>query len=545
MMMFDELKTLYVEQVESIFNEQNFKHLQTNLDLLFEVASFSSELSTPFFESLKEVLAEKVGNYGALVNFATFLESYLKLIDKLAHTKIKANGLADYTRVLLDNKDKKFDKYIKSARETRNDTAHGNAVWKNKQTEILKRRDEILVVLIITTGFHREILQKNVENQKSSSQFDLVPYLKEIEDSFKEWKARFVALGSGEKIDLFVEETMQDDEIGSPESGNIEALRKNIADKQFMLLGEAGMGKTTTLQYFTYQDAVACRKDASLALPVYLELKWLSAESSLLKTLKDKLGEYFTDNSLEARLKQGKIALFLDALNEVNTKELEYVVQQIRRFIQEYPDVPLVISGRTEYAFELKNHKPIRIFELRKMTIAQIEQFLQRNASEFCLNLIYPLLKSSSNVQRWLSVPMYLKMLIESTEKLKQVENPQVEFDALTETTASLIEGFIRGLFEREKKKDTHFSEMAFEYFLVQIAKAILNEEESYTFTRLQLIRILKEHHNLFPDTDLAYFLTTCQGLGLLVENLSANKQVYSFAHEEYLDFFASKAFDL
>jgi len=88
-------------------------------------------------------------------------------------------------------------------------------------------------------------------------------------EKFSKWESRQIKLYAREEVDI-------DDETRQLREGYIEPLWQKMPERQLMLLGEAGMGKSTTLQCLVLANAKHClQQPGSENIPIYLELKLL------------------------------------------------------------------------------------------------------------------------------------------------------------------------------------------------------------------------------------------------------------------------------
>jgi predicted NACHT family NTPase len=276
---------------------------------MFELIKLPLEgvsLYNGLLDALEDVLINKPTDYNTLVSFVNYLEKYLALLGNLtcktaAITKpltlmplIKNLILSEenqtfkcYVRAHIDafQDQPNFLAHICRAYCTRNEVDHTQAKdgrlpdWANDQAMILQNRNSILVVFLYASLLHYQALKTAIEEKQLSEQPDIVPYLQRVIDDFRKWQQRFVATHSTEKIvQLYAREEVDiDDQDRQLREGYVEQLRQQISELQLMLLGEAGMGKTTTVQYLTLIDAEKClQAPRQEDIPIYIELKLLT-----------------------------------------------------------------------------------------------------------------------------------------------------------------------------------------------------------------------------------------------------------------------------
>jgi predicted NACHT family NTPase len=148
------------------------------------------------------------------------------------------------------------------------------------------------------------------------------------------------------------------------------------------VLGKPGSGKTTFLQYL----AIQCNRNsfATNRVPVFITLRDFADESTaaddfnLLNYLQE---EFFTSGVsdplvLETLLREGRVLLLLDGLDEMPHAACRAVVREIRRLAEKYPKNLFVVTCRTaETPFNLGRFTTV---ETAAFTQNQIVAFAQK-----------------------------------------------------------------------------------------------------------------------------------------------------------------------
>ncbi len=555
-----ELKIQLIAQLKAEFENPAISHFtddwEKGVNLLFDISQISN-FNYEFMTALEDVLINKPTDSNALIQFTSYLENYLT---RIGHFLGKLSAREQWTLMPLLKKLELHKKYPNFTWDdlanyenqpiflahfcraycTRNDIAHSKndgslPHWGKNQIAVMQNRNSVLVVMVYATLKHYEALQQVIASRKIKHP-DVESYITEMIENFKRWEQLFVNIHAEktEKIELFAREEF-DDQDRKLRSGSIENLRQEVA--KFMLVGDAGMGKTTTLQYLAYEDAVSCRENSEHSMPLYLEFKLLGN-----MTLRDKIFEElrrFPSDFIEARLQNGKINLFLDGLNELtDNKKITEVERQIQDLINHYPEIRLIISSRaTNHKFTLSEDERLPVFGLNKMQNQQIEDFLAKNATDSVAEAIQAEMDDVDFVD-WLRIPMLLKMIIEVVEYRLETS----EDDPIPENTTELIAEFIEKLYLRESERDSRFSDNTFEALAAHLAMRILERNSHEAIARSEVVRILTEKvMSGFPNADLDYFLRVATEIGILI----VHKNNYSFAHENYLDFYQAKGFKI
>lgn len=126
------------------------------------------------------------------------------------------------------------------------------------------------------------------------------------------------------------------------------------AKQYLMVLGAPGAGKSTFLRKVGL-DAIKGKKHGYQhnCIPVFLELKRFTAKAIDLKEIIIKEFEICkfpkAEQIVTKALDKGKLLILLDGLDEVPTKNLNDVIDQIQDFVDRYDKNRFIISCRTAF----------------------------------------------------------------------------------------------------------------------------------------------------------------------------------------------------
>ncbi|MGB3650263.1 MAG: NACHT domain-containing NTPase [Rivularia sp. (in: cyanobacteria)] len=179
------------------------------------------------------------------------------------------------------------------------------------------------------------------------------------------------------------------DRFGLGQSEQIPAMRAVETNSKLRLFGKPGCGKTTFLQHL----AIQCNRGhfAANLVPIFITLRDFADDSnagafSLLNYINSELfanGIEDEQNS-ESLLREGRMLLLLDGLDEVPHQDNNAVLKEIRRFSEKYPQNLFVVTCRSAAkAFHLKGFTDI---EIAAFTRSQIIDFAQKWFAVFTKN---------------------------------------------------------------------------------------------------------------------------------------------------------------
>lgn len=392
-------------------------------------------------------------------------------------------------------------------------------------------KDCICVYLYITYQYNEQI----IECLNADKGYDFIPYLNQVKGSFRQRIQKYVHLDSQEDLGLSQSYVIEHRDLRESEElterrGTVDDLRKNhIPEKRMILWGEAGMGKTTTLEYLAFQDAEICIHDKQANIPVYIALGLTTDKNiSLKQNIFNKIG---VDAEIgEAYLRNGKINLFLDAVNEIpqddNNQLRTYRQREIENLIKNYPNTFIIITNRPQENNIFLN---VPIFVLQKMDDGQINIFLEKNSGS---------LKTQNQIQTAIEQNPRLKSIIKTPFMLSRLVQVVKSNGHIPTNKGDIIHEFIQSLYRREQveKKDANFNLKVIHRLLRYLGYQSL--EQKGTNAGLSEDYIL----NKFADSrnkygfqiNLVYVLEISTQLGILEKH----GNLYTFSHQEYQDYY-------
>jgi len=424
---------------------------------------------------------------------------------------LNPNGINFNWNELYSSQKTNYAEFLLETYKVRNIESH--SCQKFSMADFYKILKSVLIIYLWTIEKNYKKLYDTIHNNNVNKSL----YLVSVKKDFEKWSKRFVSINGREQIEVALY-AIEQKNIGDDDNireGKIMELRDLLIKEkqnQMIIAGEAGIGKTTTMQYLAYKDAVASK------MPIYVELKLLTRNDTIRGKIMEKV-KIIEDTDLFSTT---NTCVFLDGLNEVLPSIKNDIYREILNLIKEYPNVFFLISTRPQdYKGQLTN---VPVFILQKMDMEKINDFLKKNTDNIEVRkTIITAVEQNTNWYKILGNPLILFMLIQIVAIEKE----------LPDDKSKIIIKFIKNLYKREKAKDFVFDEVFFHNIITLIAfnciDKIGNTNSGFSFNSLK--KILDGDVKLSDET-LFSILKKGVELNILVDNDS----IYSFSHQLFQD---------
>ncbi|WP_313708088.1 NACHT domain-containing protein [Planktothrix agardhii] len=275
---------------------------------------------------------------------------------------------------------------------------------------------------------------------------------KSLQDSLQ------VELGLEERWDMITQpwgivwETSEQLRQELPSGINIIHVVRNMASgNTLLILGEPGAGKTTELLRIAEYYLAHAKYNKNLPIPVVFNLStWQGGQQTLWDWLIQELDEkYAISKSISQRwLKQEKLLLLLDGLDEVKTIYQTSCIEAINLFIKDYGMTKIIVCSRIQDYQSISNllkfHKAIFI---QNLTPEKIEQYLAKaDAGSTEFQGLRKTLKTDLALQELAQSPLMLNIM---TLVYKKHTFSEISKMSLEERRRELFDGYIKQMLYR------------------------------------------------------------------------------------------------
>lgn len=357
--------------------------------------------------------------------------------------------------------------------------------------------------------------------------FPVQQVLKQIIENNQHWKYYYVhsQLFEANIVDLIdisptVIETAWLDQghaVDAPtqRKGKILDIFKQV--NQLVILGDPGLGKTTTLEYLAFHIASEDKKT-----PLFFSLREYHRENSLYDQILQANGITLTE---AARLiKKGKLVFLLDGLNEViNDQDRQALKTGLIIFLRKSEHSHVVITSRqSAYLNDFK----LPVFDLQALSDEEIIEFTGRFDNATDGNLAESI-DRHPKLKHLCRNPLLLKILLTVSVNRSEVPNNK----------GLILKQFVEYVLNREQQKNAKVSKDKYFLYLKGLGYKT-RQQKKVSFTYTETLKIISDlSATIDPVADRHQIIDTLKDIGILQKH----NDFISFSHELYQEYLAAE----
>jgi hypothetical protein len=247
--------------------------------------------------------------------------------------------------------------------------------------------------------------------------------------------------------------------------------------RSLLILGAPGSGKTTTLLELARQLIVHAREDVIEPIPVVFNLASWTEKLSLADWLAKELNViYYVPRKVASTwVKENKMLLLLDGLDEVREESRGKCVDAINKFRKENGLTSTVVCSRSQNYADLKEKLSFEgAIEVQPLTQGQIVEFFNHFGAEMAG--IKQALEKDTGLRAMAETPLFLSIMLMAYRDKQDVEF-LVSRDEKTQRKY-LFEIYIERMFER-RTGNTAFKRQDVLHWLSWLAQKIIEKRLS------------------------------------------------------------------
>lgn len=365
-------------------------------------------------------------------------------------------------------------KSIALAYTRRNNTAHTSKDWSG--TEMQANINAVMATTVYAVWKHRNVLRQKVSATTSNNEYDIDTQMSALVRAYDRKGFQYVSL-LWECSDTNQSQDMQ--------------LDKLLVDKQILLSGDAGCGKTTALDELEYQAAKKYLAGQTSVIPVKLALILQQPTLTLEEMICQKLN--IPSDYCKKLLQRKHILLLIDGLNELTTDSAiksKFVIA-LEQFVENHPGINLIVTDRRYSPFPIRLKKTYQLKPLDKQDILRYAES-RPEYHEAVPELLAKLLDMPSFVELEYT-PLLINQLLLALSTRK----------TLPEDLSDLTGIYLEALLDREynEKRDLNAAPGKLDLCLMKLASEMNLGESIPLYTALKHCTKIMTEHGVHADS--------------------------------------------
>lgn len=309
----------------------------------------------------------------------------------------------------------------------------------------------------------------------------------------------------------------------------------DITNKNLIFRGTVGQGKSIFMRYLAIKDIVTTQR-----IPIFIELKNVSKNKSVIDLIKEYLAKWIGDSEdvFNLVLKSGKVSIFLDAFDEIDSDLVQSTYKDINDLCQNYRKLDVIVSSRPDTI--IINSQYFNVIDLQPYSsdeqIGLIENLVKDEDNKKFL--IESINNSTHEVKEVLTTPLMVILFIKQYTVGFSVPNHVVDFYKNIFDVVTFTHDRSKGIEKRKSfsslnqiQLESVFERFCFETFL---AKTTVFDKEYF----ISLLRKSIEKNNIKDFNDYNQLINDYTRFACLIL-LDGTK--YTFIHKSIQEFYVAR----
>ncbi len=249
--------------------------------------------------------------------------------------------------------------------------------------------------------------------------------------------------------------------------------------RSLLILGAPGSGKTTMLLELTRQLIDRAREDVTEPIPVVFNLSSWTEKLTLADWLARELNVIYTipKKTAPTWIKENKMLLLLDGLDEVRQESRDQCVDAINQFRKENGLTSMAVCSRIQDYAELETRLSFDgAIEIQPLASKQVSNYFKRFGNE--LAGIRQILEKDTLLREMAETPLFLSIMTlayRDTERKNILVSENLDIQR-----KHLFDTYISRMFERpERSKNYKFKKLDVLLWLSWLAQKMINYNQA------------------------------------------------------------------
>lgn len=472
-------------------------------------------------------------NHKFLLNAESFFKKVLYVVDEDAYKDCLSNPklclyyameqiglLANLpAHIRLDSYDytalsNPISRAVVQAYQLRNNASHTSEDW--SITQMLTNVNAVMIATLQAVWINRIKILKRISTTTNNSLFGIDTLLKGVVKSYDR------KIGAGFR---YVPLLWKSESSAQSKRMQIAEL---LEDKHILLSGEAGCGKTTSLDYLEYQAAKNYVNGTSNIIPVKIALINEGTESTLHEIICRNLN--IPSAYCDALLEKNGLYLLIDGLNELTAdmeRKKQFVIS-IEQFIARYPGIFVVVTDRKYSPIPIHLDK---IYHLKPMAKQDILNYAKTRAE--CDKNVLPLLSQLLDAPSFANLeytPLLVNQLL-----LVLASSGKIPAD-LSELVGVYLDALLRR--EYQEKRDLNAAPGKLDVILMKLAMEDAGDNGISTLRSMRLCADVMREYGIQIQSD------ACINLAVQLGILKQVGGYLDFVLDDYRTYYLLKAIE-
>lgn len=316
----------------------------------------------------------------------------------------------------------------------------------------------------------------------------------------------------------------------------ISSLRNLPIRGGLVIEGTVGQGKSVFLRYLCIQEL---KTQASGRIPVFIELRKISSDRSIKKSVFDALAAYgfdINDELFEFYAESGKIVLLLDGFDELDADCVRDTIVQLDQWVERFPEQQIIVTSRP--SDEIQKSSGFQVIKLAPLVPEDHGPFLNKLGmkGESLSLLLTAIQTSPTAIKEFLNTPLLLTLLLIVYQAESQIPSELPEFFKVLFVTVISKHDRTKPAYNRPRKSSLNDRQL--ESLFSAFCYSVMRNGYGVSLTNETLSKAFSEGQRYVPDKcDEEGFVFDITKVACLLLEDGFN---YVFAHKSLLEYFSA-----